>query len=252
MSVIDRSIDPLRLPASYISLRPPLSPPPPPPALARPSFVFNPPDETARACWISQLSKGQTGQTGGNESFKKAAAPAPSSLSRQQPAAAARTSGAAPPAAAPRETPGGGKKWGGIRTTLNKYLSKRPAKEDLKRSGILNEVVFGGSIEEQIASESTVALISRWTCPLVVVVVGLLSLRPASAEPPLQCVPPALLPTPHCACCQGGDRDFVARASFAVRLSIHLLSCVARSSSGGAARPAEVLSGVPQVVRKVR
>jgi hypothetical protein len=37
---------------------------------------------------------------------------------------------------------------------LNKYLSKRPAKEDLKRSGILNEVVFGGSIEEQIASES--------------------------------------------------------------------------------------------------
>lgn len=105
-------------------------------------YVFNPVDETARACWISQLSKGQTGLSpsivGGG--FTK------------------KTSLTSPPVQATAALPAkesGGKKYGMIRSTLNRYLSKRPAKEDLKERGIITEPVFGGFIEEQIKSESS-------------------------------------------------------------------------------------------------
>eukprot|EP00048_Salpingoeca_helianthica_P003140 m.64279 g.64279 ORF g.64279 m.64279 type:complete len:756 (+) comp12512_c0_seq2:44-2311(+) len=52
---------------------------------------------------------------------------------------------------------------------LNKYLRSRPAKEDLKRKGIIEDAMFGSTIHEQVAKERETGIATVENVPLIVV-----------------------------------------------------------------------------------
>eukprot|EP00040_Diaphanoeca_grandis_P012604 m.63849 g.63849 ORF g.63849 m.63849 type:complete len:728 (+) comp23350_c0_seq1:396-2579(+) len=113
-------------------------------------FLFNAPDNAARTTWITALSKSQspglTGETGSMvpvDDVPKQPVAAPTVPLQKRVGNNKMES-----------SQSGRKKWGGIRSTLNKYLNSRPAKEELVERGIITEAVFGGFIIEQVASEA--------------------------------------------------------------------------------------------------
>eukprot|EP00039_Didymoeca_costata_P002118 m.57628 g.57628 ORF g.57628 m.57628 type:complete len:750 (+) comp11121_c0_seq1:236-2485(+) len=48
--------------------------------------------------------------------------------------------------------------WGPIRSTMNRFLRSRPAKEELKQKGIITDVVFGGTIAGQVQLEDSLPI----------------------------------------------------------------------------------------------
>lgn len=61
------------------------------------------------------------------------------------------------------------KKEGGFVKYLNKYLRSRPAKEELKQKGIIQDTVFGGTVVEQVEKEKRAGSTVVAGVPLIVV-----------------------------------------------------------------------------------
>jgi len=126
-------------------------------------YLFNAPDKESRSRWIGALSKSQKPGLSGETTAMVpenqqpvVAAPTPTPTPSAQSSQHRRNkSNGQPLAVEELATKGEKKKWGGIRSTLNRYLSSRPDKEELLERGIIAEVIFGGCIDSQVAVEAS-------------------------------------------------------------------------------------------------